>query len=772
MNSNGDSDEERRQRNRERQKRKRSQETEEQRGNRLARNRERTKRRRLEQTEEERENELSQRSERDRTTRLEQTEEERENELSQRRERDRTTRLEQTEEERENELSQRRERDRTTRLEQTEEERENELSQRRERDRTTRLEQTEEERENELSQRRERDRTTRLEQTEEERENELLHERQRREMQRIEENDEERENRLSQNRERERRRRLDQPRNRITPRIYNRLARKENFRIHINSIETNLGDFSLTCSNCNALYFREENIRKCCDKGKVVLPQLSPINEELKQLLIGSQPINKLFRSNIRAYNSRFSFISLGHTPDNRFKNSGYNYSFSISGSMYHLIGPIIPQNTNEPKCFQIYFYEKNEQIDYRIANYPNLDKNVITTLTRLMNAENPLVSRFKSIYEYHTRNPVNNFQIKLIAQPGTRASPTADEVAVLLPGEVSSSRDIVVKLRSDSLIRCSQDNALYMPLAYPLIFLDGEYGWTSSEIPNTPYMSPAQHYRYRLHIKQNRSKLHLFGRLFQHYCVDAFVIVEQARLKWLRFNQSSLRTELYRGLMDAIDDGHDLNNIGQKFILPSSYTTGPRYMTEKFQDAMAIVGQIGKPHLFITMTCNKDWPEIKDNLFPGQTAFDRPDIVSRVFELKKNQLKDLILKKHIFGEVIACVYVIEFQKRGLPHMHMLIILKESDKPCNKEDIDSIVSAEIPNPDIHPEAHETVIKCMVHGPCGESNPNAQCMIEKDGRKFCSKGFPKQFSDVTSANEDGYPIYRRRNLRTKSKKIIE
>jgi len=40
----------------------------------------------------------------------------------------------------------------------------------------------------------------------------------------------------------------------------------------------------------------------------------------------------------------------------------------------------------------------------------------------------------------------------------------------------------------------------------------------------------------------------------------------------------------------------------------------------------MALV-RIGKPDLFITMTCNPKWPEIQTLLFPRQKAKDRPDI-------------------------------------------------------------------------------------------------------------------------------------------------
>ena len=53
------------------------------------------------------------------------------------------------------------------------------------------------------------------------------------------------------------------------------------------------------------------------------------------------------------------------------------------------------------------------------------------------------------------------------------------------------------------------------------------------------------------------------------------------------------------------------------------------------FQDAMAIVRALGKPDLFVTMTCNPKWPEITKHLLPGQDAKDRPDLVARVFNLK-----------------------------------------------------------------------------------------------------------------------------------------
>jgi hypothetical protein len=44
-------------------------------------------------------------------------------------------------------------------------------------------------------------------------------------------------------------------------------------------------------------------------------------------------------------------------------------------------------------------------------------------------------------------------------------------------------------------------------------------------------------------------------------------------------------------------------------------------------------------------------------------------------------------------GRTVAYVYTTEFQKRGLPHVHMLCILDPDDKPNSTQDIDNLASA-------------------------------------------------------------------------------
>ena len=55
----------------------------------------------------------------------------------------------------------------------------------------------------------------------------------------------------------------------------------------------------------------------------------------------------------------------------------------------------------------------------------------------------------------------------------------------------------------------------------------------------------------------------------------------------------------------------------------------------------MAVVREYGKPDLFVTVTCNPNWSEIKYELLDGQKPQDRPHLVSRVCKLKLEAIKE-----------------------------------------------------------------------------------------------------------------------------------
>ena len=98
------------------------------------------------------------------------------------------------------------------------------------------------------------------------------------------------------------------------------------------------------------------------------------------------------------------------------------------------------------------------------------------------------------------------------------------------------------------------------------------------------------------------------------------------------------------------------------------------------------------------------------------------------------------------------------FQKRGLPHAHIVIILVDRSKLQKSEDIDLTIFADFFDPITHPDTYNTVTRCSVHGPCGVEYPSAPYM--EDG--ICTQRYPRAFSNDTSADQDGYPVYRRRH----------
>ena len=191
--------------------------------------------------------------------------------------------------------------------------------------------------------------------------------------------------------------------------------------------------------------------------------------------------------------------------------------------------------------------------------------------------------------------------------------------------------------------------------------------------------------------------------------------------------------------------------------------------MHGRYMDAMALVRTYGKPDLFITMTCNPKWPEIVDNLLPGQSAEDRPDLCARVFKGYLEALVKELYTDGCMGKHVAHAHVIEFQvsspiqqtirssalspslchgrfdrrysyprvarlpqKRGLPHAHILIILSGDDRITDPEHIDKAVRAELPPVDCR--LRRTVLNCMVHRDCS-NDPTAPC---RKGGAPCEK----------------------------------
>lgn len=96
------------------------------------------------------------------------------------------------------------------------------------------------------------------------------------------------------------------------------------------------------------------------------------------------------------------------------------------------------------------------------------------------------------------------------------------------------------------------------------------------------------------------------------------------------------------------------------------------------------------------------------------------------------------IVNWKIFGQVKGQTHVIEFQKRGLSHTYILLILDNWDKFQNATDVDNVVSAHIPDRNKDTILHNMFVKYMIHG---QFNINLNSVCLHPHTKICTKRFP-------------------------------
>ncbi|UYV62971.1 hypothetical protein LAZ67_2002684, partial [Cordylochernes scorpioides] len=772
--------------NRERASTSRAAESVGQRENRLQQERDRASTSRAAESLEQRENRLQQERDRASTSRAAESVGQRENRLRQKRNRASTSRAAESVGQRENRLQQDRDRASTSRAAESLGQRENRLQQERDRASTSRAAESVGQRENRLRQNRNRASTSRAAESLEQRENRLQQERDRASTSRAAESVGQRENRLRQNRNRVSTSRAAETPQEHTARILHvreRTLASRNSRDRLSNLllegfnydscknyeqhpSITIGQMSILCNYCKAKKFKDEPPGFCCKNGKVYLspPQLPP--DELFSLMSGNSSESNHFLRNIRKYNSCFQMTSFGATSFS--EESVFPTTFRVQGQVYHRAGSLLPSLDQPPQFLQIFFVEDAQlEVNQRCHFSSALRHGTVLCLQRMFHRCNQLIKIFKTALE---NMPSDEYKLVIRADKTPSGeherrfnAPQSNDVAVVLSADEFNQRDIIIQRRSNALKRISETHRSYDPLQYPIIFWDGEDGYhfnyrqidQNTGVPTNRKVSAMSFYSYRIMARDNVYN-HILNcrQLFSQYIVDMYAKIESERLLYIRLNQKELRVEEYIHLRDAVANDGMVANFGKLVILPATFTGSPRHMHEYTQDAMVFVRTYGRPDLFITFTCNPSWPEINAELFNGQKPMDRHDLTARVFKLKLNKLIALITKQCIFGETRCWMFTIEWQKRGLPHSHILIWLKDKIHPIQ---IDNVISAEIPNPEEDPNLYEVVIKNMIHGPCGTFNINAPCM--KNGK--CSKNYPRDLISDTQTGFDGYPRYRRR-----------
>lgn len=527
-----------------------------------------------------------------------------------------------------------------------------------------------------------------------------------------------------------------------------------------------IGNMNNSCDFCQALKWKNEPSGLCCSNGKVLLENLQIPPEPLRTLLYDQGRKSVHFRNNIRLYNNCFQMTSFGVTRE---FEEGFMPTFKISGQVHHKILPSLLTDNN-PCFLQIYFMgDEQQQCERRREFNPQTREDIVIDLQRMLHLHHNYIKDFKTALEIMPssndyRVVINPDRVPVGEHQRRFNAPSTNEIAILLVGDVSNKRAIQLQKKNNGELQyISETNRSYDTLQYPIIFCRGEDGYfcflkrinPTTKLPTNKNVSAMEFYSYRIMFRNNDNLIIRCCQLFNQFLVDMYAKIESERLAYIRHNQAALRADDYIHLRDALAIGGRTEDLGQLVILPATFTGSPRHMHEYTQDAMTYVRKYGTPDLFITFTCNPKWDEINRELFPGQKHTDRHDLIARVFHLKLKVLMNLLNKGKAFGDTMCWMYSIEWQKRGLPHAHILIWLK---KKLVSSQIDSVICAEIPDFDTDEILFNVVTTNMVHGPCGSLNQKSPCM----DKGKCTKKYPKSFLKETQTGSDGYPLYRRRN----------
>ncbi|CAN1257711.1 ATP-dependent DNA helicase PIF1 [Linum perenne] len=222
-----------------------------------------------------------------------------------------------------------------------------------------------------------------------------------------------------------------------------------------------------------------------------------------------------------------------------------------------------------------------------------------------MLDQHNALAQSFRRVRDELQKPNSESLRLRIsgarVANDRRYELPSGTDLAGLIPGDFEpdhEERDIIVNNRSTGLTRITSLNPLFDSLHFPLLFPHGNDGFHELILYNPLYATPTK-----------------------------------------------------KGSTGDLDS----RNLGH-IIVPATFTGGVRYMQQLYQDAISICQYHGNPDLFITFTCNAQWPELV-NAFKdivGTRTEDKPMLVARVFKMRLSLLREDMQKTQYFGRIVA----------------------------------------------------------------------------------------------------------------------
>ena len=182
------------------------------------------------------------------------------------------------------------------------------------------------------------------------------------------------------------------------------------------------------CIHCRAYHWLDERLKhspissprfaRCCHHGKVSLENLPDPPEELQALFTEQSTRGKEFRDSIRQYNSALAFTSFtSKEKEDVNAGGGGPWVWKSGYTIYHRAGSLLPNGDN-PKYAQLYFYDLDDALRYRMDRNNNLDHDTMAYLQNMLLQTNRYKPIFLHSLEILASTPSIDLQIRIVANP------------------------------------------------------------------------------------------------------------------------------------------------------------------------------------------------------------------------------------------------------------------------------------------------------------------------------------------------------------------
>ncbi|XP_074351335.1 uncharacterized protein LOC141690430 [Apium graveolens] len=261
--------------------------------------------------------------------------------------------------------------------------------------------------------------------------------------------------------------------------------------------------------------------------------------------------------------------------PHHKINNGGAPYCFKVKGQNLHLLGSMLPADGESPKFHQVYIYDTENELENKMnligGCRDEIDESIVGALMDMLNQHNKLVRQFHTARERFKDNEHDEFRLVLLSSKSTSCHPN-------IIGPTYEVGGLIYPLLFPHLDKGFHTK---IPLNKTIMSKSANINPDDNDFEKKyrKYVSMKEYYFYKLMIRLSEGvTLHLSGRLWQQYVVDAFYAIEQYRLDWVTTHQTTIRSDLYTSIRDALRKGdHDPNYVGKAVVLAASFTGSQR---------------------------------------------------------------------------------------------------------------------------------------------------------------------------------------------------